>query len=751
MPPTAPGHCARVASGGVAKTFRFSFISRIHRREENLMMEPTVFFFLFLALCFLGVILSLLLPERLNPLVLAGVASLAAVSILLASGMILLMGGPFRVELWRPLPEWGMMVLAMDRLSALFVFVTGLVLLPVSIFSAGYMPKYLGRYNLKTFGAFYHVLFAATVLVLVSGDIFSFLLAWECASIFCYLLINFEHDREDTTRAGFLMLAMSEAGTLAAAVGLLLLVGASGALELRALRAGPAEMSQTLRWSVFLLSFFGFGVKAGLVPVNSWLPRAHPAAPGNVSAVLSGVIVNLGIYGIMRVNVDLLPMTSAGPGLVVLLVGALSALIGVLYANVEHNLKTMLAHHTVEQMGIVTIGLGAGLVFVATGHPVIATMAFIAAVYHMTNHSLYKALLFVSAASVDTTVGVRDIDRLGGLIKRMPWTAFFFLIGAISLVALPPFNGFVSEWLTFQVLLRSAELSSTGTKIVFALCGAGLALTAALAVTCFVKAFAMSFLGAGRSGEVAQAREAPRSMVAPMAVLAALCLLLGVLPTYVIPVLDEVVTPLTGTKAVDALVPPFFATSPQHQKLSPGFAAEFRDLGAQTGQGILPGRGLVILHRGSEKNPVVFAMSTSYSLVMLVLLLGGSYLCVHALTRARRVVRKPAWDGGVRRLLPEMTYTATGFSNPVRVVFNAIFRPSTVEDTKETVAEHFRTAIKNGRKEEHIVDRSVFRPVIKMVESAARLFGQMHSGSVNAYAAYILMCLICLLVIQLLL
>jgi hydrogenase-4 component B len=714
------------------------------------MMEPTVFFFLFLALCSLGVILSLLIPERWNPLSLAWVASLASVSILLVSGLILITGRPFRVSLWA-LPEWGMMVLTMDRLSALFVFVTGLVFLPVSIFSAGYMPKYLGRYNLRTFGVFYHVLLAATVLVLVSGDIFSFLLAWETASIFCYLLVNFEHEREDATRAGFLMLAMSEAGTLAAAVALLLLVGASGALELRALRAGPAEVSQTLRWSVFLLSFFGFGVKAGLVPVNSWLPRAHPAAPGNVSAVLSGVIVNLGIYGIMRVNVDLLPVISVGPGLVVLLVGALSALVGVLYANIEHNLKTMLAHHTVEQMGIVTIGLGAGLVFVATGHPVIATIAFVTAVYHMTNHSLYKALLFMSAAWVDTTVGVRDMDRLGSLIKRMPWTAFFFLIGAISLVALPPFNGFVSEWLTFQVLLRSAELSSTSAKIVFALCGAGLALTAALAVTCFVKAFAMSFLGVERSREVAQAREAPRSMVAPMAVLAALCLLLGVLPTYVIPVLDEVVTPLTGTKAVDALVPPFFTTSPQHQELSPEFAAEFHDLGAQIGQGVLPGRGLVVLHRGSEQNPVVFAMSSSYTLVMLVLLLGGTFLVVRILTKDRRVRRQPAWDGGVRRLLPEMTYTATGFSNPVRVVFNAIFRPSTVEDTKETVAEHFRTAIKNGRKEVHIVDRSVFHPIVEFMQSTSMLLGQMHSGSVNVYAAYVIISLVVVLIVQLLL
>ena len=189
----------------------------------------------------------------------------------------------------------------------------------------------------------------------------------------------------------------------------------------------------------------------------------------------------------------------------------------------------------------------------------IATIAFIIAVYHMTNHSLYKALLFMSAASVDTTVSVRDIDRLGGLIKRMPWTAFFFLIGAMSLVALPPFNGFVSEWLTLPDLIRSAELSSTGDQDCLRAVRRGLALTTALAVNCFVKAFAMSFLGIGRSSEVTQAREAPRSMVAPMAVLAALCLLLGVLPTYVIPVLDEVIAPLTGAKAVDALVPPFFA------------------------------------------------------------------------------------------------------------------------------------------------------------------------------------------------
>jgi len=224
-----------------------------------------------------------------------------------------------------------------------------------------------------------------------------------------------------------------------------------------------------------------------------------------------------------------------------------------------------------------------------------------------------------------------------------------------------------------------------------------------------------------------------------------------VLPTYGIPVLDEVVTPLTGTKAVDALVPPFFATSQQHQELSPEFAAEFHDLGAQMGEDFLPGRGLVVLHRGSEKNPVIFAMSSSYSLVVLVLLLGGTFVVVRMLTKERKVTRQPAWDGGLRRLLPEMAYTATGFSNPVRVVFNAIFRPSTVEDTKETVAEHFRTAIKNGRKEVHIVDRTIFHPVVEFMQSTSMFLGKMHSGSVNVYTAYVLITLIVVLIFQLLL
>jgi len=258
----------------------------------------------------------------------------------------------------------------------------------------------------------------------------------------------------------------------------------------------------------------------------------------------------------------------------------------------------------------------------------------------------------------------------------------------------------------------------------------------------------MSFLGIARTKQAEKAVEVRRSMMIPMGMLAVSCLLFGILPTFIIPVLDHTITPLIQESVVDELVPPFFIVAKGDPNFSDAFISEFHDLGAQTGRNVIPGRGLVVLHRGTERNPVVFAMSTSYTLVVLALLLSGVFILIRVLTKTRMVTRKPAWDGGVRRLMPEMTYTATGFSNPVRVIFEAIFRPSTLDERKEMVAEHFRTAIKNEHKEVHIADRSVFHPIVRGIQSIALLLGQMHTGSVNIYAAYILISLAIILVIQ---
>ncbi len=713
------------------------------------MIDPKRLFFLFLILCGAGVVLAALLPRRANRVVLAWIGSLSSLTILWVGGAVLLSGQAWQVDLWN-IWSLGPMVLKMDRLSALFVFIAGLVFLPVSIFSASYMnlPKYVKRYGFKSFGIYYHLLLAAIVLLLVAGDMLSFLLAWEAMSIFSYLLVNYEHEKEDTTKAGYLMLSLGEAGTIAVVLAFFLLARTATGLDFPALRAAAAGMGQASAWAIFLLSFFGFGVKAGLVPTNIWLPLAHPAAPSNVSAILSGVILNLGLYGIVRFNADLLPVKDIGAGAIVLIVGSISALVGILYAVIRNDMKEMLAHSSIENIGIITAGLGAGFIFRIAGLPALAGIAFIAAFYHLLNHSLYKALLFLGAGAVDYSAGERNMDRLGGLIRVMPWTSLFFLVGALSIAALPPFNGFVSEWLTLQTMLRSVELSSMGIKIIFALCAAALALTAALAVTCFVKAFAMSFLGLARSPKASKAVEVNRSMQAPMAILALCCLLFGILPTYVIPVLDNTIATFTHEHMVDELVPPFFTAPQGNARFPQEFVSEFHDLGAQVGRTFLPGQGLVVMHRGTEHNPVVYAMSTSYTFVVLILLMGGSLILFRVLTRSRKVDRGPVWAGGVRQLLPKMTYTATGFSNPVRVIFEAVFRPVIFDEMRETVAEHFLIAVKSQRQEVYILERTMFSPLARLGRWLAALLGKIHSGSVNLYAAYILISLGIVLIIQ---
>jgi hydrogenase-4 component B len=703
---------------------------------------------LIFALCFVGAMAGIFVPDRRNPALLAWAGSLAALLTLWVSGNVLWSGQVFQAELWT-IRSLGTLTVSIDRLSALFLTVATLVVLTSSIFSAGYLKRYSGHYNLKAHNAWYLLLFASIVLILIANDALLFLLAWEAMSILSYLLVNFEHRRAETSRAGYLMLVMGEAGFLAVALVFLFLAVKTGSLDFTGFKTAGANLGGFARWTIFLLTFFGFGVKAGLVPVNTWLPRAHPAAPANVSAILSGTILNLGLYGIVRVNLDLVPVTQnamqngmIGAGVVVLIIGTISALVGILYATTENDLKAMLAHSSIENIGIVTAGLGAGMIFTSYNKPALAGIAFIAAFYHMINHSVYKSLLFFGAGTVDDRAGTRDLNKLGGLIRAMPWTAGAFLVGTLAISALPPFNGFVSEWLTLQTMLRSAELPSTLIKLVFVLCGAGLALTAALAVTCFVKAFAMGFLGMSRSEEAAKASEAKVPSIAPMILLAALCVLLGVLPTYMIPALSHQLQPWTDSSA-EALVPPFFVSNPAHNTLPPAFVEDFHNIGAQVGQNVLPGRGLVVLHRGGESNPVVFAMSTSYMLGVLAALLLLTYVVVRLwLTRRRKLERRTRWDGGVRRLLPEMTYTATGFSNPVRVIFDAVFRPTTVEDTRETVAEHFRTAIRRERVAVHIVDRWFIQPTKNAVMGLARGLAVMHHGRINAYAGYVLLALL---------
>jgi hydrogenase-4 component B len=693
---------------------------------------------LFFVLCGFGLFLCALSRGK-GPLrIISVVSTLCSGLMMFASAFVLASGQTPEIRLWN-LEGFGSLSLRLDTLSSIFVFISGLVYLPASLFVSRHLGnRFHGHYPARRFGVLHFALMGSVVLILSAHDAYSFLISWECMSILCYFLVNYEQSQRTDARAGYVMLAMSEAGFLCLVLAFVIVGRATSDFSFPALAVAASHLSSGAVWAVFLLGFLGFGVKAGLVPVNFWLPPCYTAAPTAFVPVLAGVTLNLGFYGILRLNADLAPGHGLGTGLVALVIGSITALVGILYATTENDMKTMLAHSSIENAGIIVAGIGASLVFRASGFAVPAAIALTAALYHTANHSVYKTLLFQGAGDIEAATGTRQMDSLGGLARLLPGLSVVFLVACLSISALPPFNGFVSEWLTLQSLLRSAVLASSVVKILFALCGAALALTAALAVTCFVKTYAMSFLGLKRGQWEPHSNQTFGKLHFSSLYLAVACLLFGVLPTFVIPVLNLAVEPIVGASASAALVPPFFTATESNQQLPPAFLEDFHNLGAQTGAKMLPGRGLVILVRGSEQNPVVFAMSPSYSIVALAILLFATWFVVTRSTRKRGVVRKELWAGGIPRLLPEMTYTATGFSNPVRVVFQAIFRPNIIEDTRQTVGVHFRTAIHRRRDETHLVDRLFFHPVGDAVVWFAKLLAGMHHGRLNAYVAYVL-------------
>ncbi|HTX57462.1 MAG TPA: proton-conducting transporter membrane subunit [Candidatus Acidoferrales bacterium] len=693
-----------------------------------------------IAVCVIGAAFALIVRERLAPRVLA-IACCAAAALTFAGGAICLAAGPSGdVALWT-LPVVGSITIGTTTIGSWFACIAAIVYLPTSLFTLRYLERYAESYSLRAFAIWYCALLAGIIGLFICRDVTSFFIDWEVIAIASALLVAFEWRHVRNARAAFVMLGMSEAGTMAALLAMLLARG--GTLWFG---GPPANLNGPLSWVVFLLAFFGFGVKAGLLPINSWLPRAHPIAPGNVSALLSGVILNMGVYGIVLVNMVLAPSHHPVQGLVVMIVGAASALVGILYATIVDDMKAMLAYSSIENIGIVVTALGTALVFMAVGQPLLAGIGFAAGMYHLVNHSAYKGLLFLGAATVDVKLGTRSMNALGGIIRVLPVTTAFFFIGVFAISAIPPLNGFVSEWLTFQALLRSAELAPLTYRVIFALCGAALALTAALTVTCFVKVFGMSFLGWQRS-ERPKPAEAPLSMLVSMGLLALACVALGIVPTYVLPVIGRASTAAFGSDVVSGtLVPPFFNPSSPPRPLPPDFVATFHALGAQIGSW-LPGRGLVVMLRGGAANPVVFAMSTTYLCLIIGALLLVTYLVVRFVTRTRRAERAKTWTGGMSRLPAEMTYTATGFSNPVRVIFDAVFDPTEVENTRETIHQHFRSAIRRTRQDVFLSERLLSEPLTNVVQSAANLLARMHHGRLSAYVGYALGTLLIVLAI----
>jgi hydrogenase-4 component B len=438
-------------------------------------------------------------------------------------GLAGLLGATWTVHVPWLVPLGGV-ELALDRLGGLFLALVGAVSLPASLYGL--------TWERRRGLAAYVVFVASMCLVPLAANALTFLILWELMSLASYALVLGAGATRESVRAAWVYAVMTHAG-LACLLAAMLLLGAwTGSLRFEDWRAGAAALSPAGRNFVFALLALGFAGKAGVIPLHVWLPLAHPAAPSHVSALMSGVMIKLGVYGLVRASGDWLGAGPAWWGVVLLLAGAVSAVVGVLYALIEHDLKRLLAFHSIENIGIILIGLGAGMLFQGAGLESLALLGLAAALYHTVNHAVFKSLLFLGAGAVTHATGTRDMEAMGGLIKRMPWTAACFLVGCVAIAGLPPLNGFVSEWVVFQALLRSGE--AAGALRVASVAASGLAMIGGLALACFTKVDGVVFLGRPRSRAVGNATERGLASTGPMLALAAACLAIGVYPALAV-------------------------------------------------------------------------------------------------------------------------------------------------------------------------------------------------------------------------
>jgi hydrogenase-4 component B len=592
--------------------------------------------------------------------------------------------------------------LALDGLAGFFLILVGGLALPVSIYAIGYTA---GRgEGLPGLGAAYNAFLGAMVLVVVAGNVLTFLVAWELMALASYFLVMSDPEERGVTRAGWVYALVTHAGLACLVAGMLLLAGAAGSDRLADWAAAGAALPSAVRNLVFLLLALGFGSKAGLVPLHVWLPLAHPAAPSHVSALMSGVMIKLGVYGLLRAGFEWLGPGPAWWGATLLLAGGASALLGVLYALVEHDLKRLLAYHSVENVGIILLGLGAGLVFRAAGFDELALLGVVAALYHTVNHAVFKGLLFLGAGAVLHATGTRNMEAMGGLIKRMPWTAACFLVGAAAISALPPLNGFVSEWLTFQALLQSFRVQDPGLNLAFLLGLAALALTGGLAAACFVKAFGISFLALPRSDAAARAHEVGWSLRAGMAVLAAAAVALGLLAPWVLPAIARAM---------------------------PGLAPAAPALG--DGWTVTVGAGFASVSPGA----VAGLLGAAGVCLVLGLRLGG----------ARRDGRRyETWGCGRSLQTARMEYTATAFSQPFKRVFAILYRPvKQLEIEFHPESRFFVRTIRYEQPTRSLIEEWLYLPLLGGTRRLARTVERIQSGSANLYLAYIFVALLALL------
>jgi hydrogenase-4 component B len=549
------------------------------------------------------------------------------------------------------------------------------------------------------------------LIVTAADNALGFLIAWESMALLSYLLVVYDHSDRATVRSGLIYAIITHAGTAFIVLCFLVLAynTPNGLLDFvawhkhaGALGVGPAS-------AAFLLALIGFGAKAGVMPLHVWLPRAHPVAPSNVSALMSGVMIKTGIYGMVLVWFVFLPAGPAWWGVLVLFLGAVSAFLGVLYALMQHDLKRLLAYHSVENIGIILLALGAALILRSSGLYALSALALAAGLFHTLNHAVFKSLLFMGAGAVQNAAHSRDLERLGGLMRRMPWTGACFLVGAAAIVALPPLNGFASEWLVYQSLIAlGLHVTTTGIGGIALLGGTVLALTGALAAACFVKAVGIAFLGQPRTPGAAQAREVAAPERVGMVILALACLALGLVPPLVLRSMAEVTSELVGAAP--------------------------------------PSQGNWLL---AVEPPGTLGHTALHPLALLLCLAAFGLLgavSVGAWKRRRFPARvDKTWNCGIA-LTPRMQYSAGSFAQPIKRMFSAIVWPDRAVRVEYAHAPYFVSTIDYEASLKPIFNRYIYVPVHAVFLRFLLVLRLLQNGSIHAYLAYVFVALVATLV-----
>ncbi len=634
----------------------------------------------------------------------AGITAMIGGVLGLCSAIPVLMSGDVLTYLSQGPFPFANFAVRFDSLAAFMVMVISLLVTVSALYSLNYVQEYCGR-GAWSMGLFLNLFIASMVALVVMDNAFYFIILFEMMSLASWFLVIADQD-DKSIRAGLLYFFIAHAGSILIMIAFFLMWRESGSLDFDSFR--QLSLSPAMASVVFLLGFFGFGAKAGMLPLHSWLPQAHPAAPSHASALMSGVMVKIGIFGIIKVGIDLLGATQGWWGIVVLAFGAVSSVLGVMYALAEHDIKRLLAWHTVENIGIILMGVGVAMVGMANNMPVLATIGLLGAIYHLLNHAVFKGLLFLGAGAVIYRVHTRDMEKMGGLAKLMPLTATAFLIGCMAISALPPLNGFVSEWYTYQSLFSMSHEGTFIMRISGPIAIVMLAITGALAAMCFVKVYGVSFCGGARSEQAAHAREVPWTMTAAMLILAVICVILGVGATYIAPVLANVAMSLTHATDI---------TVAQGAMLIPNSASQAM---------ISPAMTLILL------------LALPIIPLIIYMVFKGKQL------EARR--KGDAWACGYA-WEKDMSVSAGGFTQPLRSMFAPLYRLRTQLDPSARLAQALEVTKEGAGKVEPFWDDKIIYPLVRVINRIAKRMQCLQGGDFRLYCLYVVAALIVLLVV----